>query len=124
MKQPSEAELDILTVLWDRGPSTVRQVFESLAPERKTGYTTILKLMQIMAEKELVTRHEEQRAHIYEARLPREKTQRQLLGHLMQRAFGGSVLQLVQQALGTGKPSPRELREIRKMLDGYERDSK
>lgn len=123
--RPTEAELEILGVLWQRGPSTVREVFETLAKDRPTGYTTILKLMQIMDAKGLVTRNEEQRAHVYQARVPREQTQRQLLKHLVDRAFGGSALELAQQALaGADKPSAKELAEIRKMLDEFERRKK
>lgn len=121
MPRPTEAELEILGVLWERGPCTVRQVYDALAKARPSGYTTILKLMQIMDSKGLVTRNEKQRAHVYQARAPREQTQRQLLRHLVERAFGGSALKLAQQALASaGKISAEELAEIRHMLDSFE----
>ena len=116
---PTDSELEILRVLWRRGPSTVRQVFEEIQPEKAVGYTTILKLMQIMAEKGLVRRDEEQRTHVYEARLPQESTQRQLVGDLLDRAFGGSAMQMVMQALSARRATPGEIDQIRKMLDEY-----
>jgi BlaI family transcriptional regulator, penicillinase repressor len=121
LSQPTASELEILGVLWQRGPSTVRDVFNVLGKTRGTGYTTILKLMQIMAEKGLVCRNEDQRAHLYEPRVPREQTQRQLVGDLVDRAFGGSALNLVMQALTARKASSEDLAEIRKLLDEYER---
>ncbi|HYL37439.1 MAG TPA: BlaI/MecI/CopY family transcriptional regulator [Bryobacteraceae bacterium] len=122
LPRPTEAELEILSVLWERGPSTVREVFAALPAERRTGYTSVLKFMQIMAGKGLVTRQEDQRAHVYQARVTREQTQRQLIAHLADRAFGGSALQLAQQALASaGRATPEDLAEIRKMLDDYER---
>ena len=123
LPRPTEAELAILDILWERGPSTVREVFETLPKQRATGYTTVLKFMQIMAAKGLVTRQEDQRAHIYQARISREQTQRQLLIHLAERAFGGSALRLAQQALASAKQaSPGDLAEIRRMLDEFERN--
>jgi predicted transcriptional regulator len=116
---PTDSELEILRVLWDRGPSTVRQVYEELKPAKPVGYTTVLKLMQIMAEKGLVRRNEEQRTHIYEPQLPRESTQRQLVGDLLDRAFGGSAMQLMMQALSTKRATPAEIDHIRRMLDEY-----
>jgi predicted transcriptional regulator len=115
--RPTDAELEILRVLWERGPSTVRQVHESLAPERETGYTTTLKLMQIMADKGLVTRDESSRTHVYAARASQESTQRQLVNDLVQRAFGGSAAELVMRALATHTTSDAELREIKKLID-------
>ncbi|MEZ6055743.1 MAG: BlaI/MecI/CopY family transcriptional regulator [Planctomycetaceae bacterium] len=115
LPRPTESELEILRVLWERGPSTVRVVHESL--DRETGYTTVLKLMQIMAEKGLVDRDESERSHVYRAREKPEKTQRQLVGDLMQRAFGGSAEQLILQALSAKKLSAEELKEIRKLID-------
>lgn len=115
--RPTEAELEILRVLWERGPSTVRQVHESLRASRDTGYTTTLKLMQIMAEKGLVTRDETERTHVYAARASQESTQRQLVTDLMDRAFGGSAKELVLRALSTQDTSDEELREIRALLD-------
>ncbi len=114
--RPTDAELDILRVLWAQGPSTVRQVHEALAA-RETGYTTTLKLMQIMADKGLVTRDESARTHIYAARASQESTQGQLLNELVERAFGGSAAELVLRALSTHKTSEDELREIRKLID-------
>ena len=116
---PTDSELEILRVLWDRGPSTVRQVFEKLQRTKPVGYTTVLKLMQIMAEKGLVRRNEEQRTHVYEARLPQESTQRQLVGDLLDRAFGGSAMQMVMQALSTKRATSAEIDQIRRMLDEY-----
>jgi predicted transcriptional regulator len=120
--RPTDAELDILTVLWSRGPSTVREVHEELVKRKPTQYTTILKLMQIMAEKGLVRRNEDQRAHIYEASRPREWTQSQLAGDLLQRAFGGSARGLMLGALSAKKASKAELEELRRLLDEYEEE--
>ena len=119
LPRPTDAELAILRVLWDRGPSTVRQVHEALSQSRDTGYTTALKLMQIMAEKGLVTRDETARTHVYRARLTRAETQRQLVADLVDRAFGGSAAALVMQALNAEGATPAELREIRKLIDDY-----
>ncbi len=119
--RPTAAELEILGVLWERGPSTVRDVFNVLGRTRPIGYTTVLKLMQIMADKGLVTRNETQRAHVYEARAPQDQTQRQLVRDLVDRAFNGSALSLVMQALSARKASREELAQIRELLDEYER---
>jgi predicted transcriptional regulator len=116
--RPTDAELAILRVLWERGPSTVRQVHEALLESRDTGYTTTLKLMQIMADKGLVTRDESSRTHVYAAAAHQELTQRQLVKDLMDRAFGGSAKALVLRALAD-ETSPDELREIRKLIDEY-----
>ena len=121
LPKPTDAELEILTVLWSRGPSTVREIHEVAVKRKPTQYTTILKLMQIMAEKGLVRRDEEQRAHVYEAACSRESTQKQLAGDLLQRAFNGSAARLLQGALSASKASRAELDEIRKLLDEYER---
>jgi predicted transcriptional regulator len=118
--RPTDAELDILTVLWSRGASTVRDVHEELIKRKPTQYTTVLKLMQIMAEKGLVRRNEDRRAHIYEASRPREWTQRQLAGDLLQRAFAGSARGLMLGALSAKKASKAELQELRRLLDEYE----
>jgi BlaI family transcriptional regulator, penicillinase repressor len=115
--RPTDAELEILHVLWALGPATVRQVHEVLADTRETGYTTTLKLMQIMADKGLVTRNESARTHIYAAAVPQEHTQRQLVKDLVDRAFGGSAKALVMRALSDEGTSADELREIRKMID-------
>jgi predicted transcriptional regulator len=117
LPRPTEAELAILRVLWDRGPSTVRDVQEALEPERGTGYTTALKLLQIMTEKGLVRRDDRQRTHVFEAVLPAEATQRQMVRDLVDRAFGGSAQQLVMQALSAKKASKADLAEIRRLLD-------
>jgi len=122
--QPTDGELEILRVLWDRGPSTVRVVFAQLSRSRPVGYTTVLKFMQIMAEKGLVRRDEEHRAHLYEAMVPRESTQRQLVHDLLDRAFGGSPLQLVMQALSTKRATPDEISQIRHLLDQHEQKSR
>ena len=115
--RPTDAELAILRILWDRGPSTVRQVHDVLAHERQAAYTTALKLLQIMIEKGLVERDERDRTHVYRARLGEEQTQRQLVRDLADRAFGGSAMKLVLQALATRRASPEELRDIRKAID-------
>jgi BlaI family penicillinase repressor len=116
--RPTDAELGILRVLWERGPSTVRQVHDILTRERPTAYTTALKLLQIMTDKGLVRRDEADRTHIYHARLSEEQTQRQLVRDLLDRAFGGSSTKLVMQALATTRASAEELSEIRRLLDG------
>jgi len=119
LPRPTDAELTILRVLWDRGPSTVRQVNEALSESRETGYTTTLKLMQIMAEKGLVTRDETNRTHLYTASLAQDRTQQQLVSDLMHRAFGGSARALVMQALSAQPVSSDELDEIRKLVDKH-----
>src|SRR5256886_16703395 len=125
--RPTDAELDLLTVLWSRGPSTVREVHEAIhqarppALRRKPAqYTTVLKTLQIMAEKGLVRRDEKNRAHVYDASRPREWTQSQLAGDLLQRAFGGSAKGLIMGALSARKASREELAEVRKLLEEYE----
>lgn len=118
--KPTEAELAILSVLWKRGSATVREVFEDLKDQRAVGYTTVLKMLQIMIEKGLVLRDETQRSHIYRSAIGEEQTQRQLVRDLLTRAFGGSARKLVMQALAAKKASPEELREIRKLLDEME----
>jgi predicted transcriptional regulator len=115
--RPTDAELRILRVLWRRGPSTVKQVQEDLNKERPTGYTTVLKFMQIMTDKELVEREDSQRSHVYRAALAEEQTQGQLVRDLLERAFGGSAHKLVAQALSAKKASPGELARIRELLD-------
>jgi predicted transcriptional regulator len=118
--RPTDAELAILRVLWERGPSTVRQVHEALADGRPTAYTTTLKLLQIMTEKGHVQRDERDRTHVYASRATEEQTQRQLLQDLLDRAFGGSSMKLVMQALSSRKATPEELAEIRRLLDERE----
>jgi predicted transcriptional regulator len=122
LPRPTDAELEILRVLWQKGPSTVREVHESLDRGDSIGYTTVLKLLQIMAEKRLVSRDERQRAHLYAPRIPREETQRQLVGDLLERAFGGSTEKLVMQALSSRRSTPEQLARIRELLDELEGD--
>ena len=124
LPKPTDAELAILRVLWDRGPSTVRDVTEALQAERGTGYTTALKLLQIMIEKGLVVRDDSQRTHVYQAVAPAEETQRQLVGDLLERALRGSAQQLVLQALSSKQASRAELAEIRKLIDEMEQKAK
>jgi predicted transcriptional regulator len=115
--RPTDAELAILRVLWERGPSTVRQVHDVLSKDRPAAYTTALKLLQIMTEKGLVRRDETDRTHIYHSRLSEEQTQRQLIRDLLDRAFGGSASKLVMQALAARRSTPEELGEIRKLIE-------
>jgi predicted transcriptional regulator len=122
--RPTDAELEILAVLWSTGPATVRQVYELLSQRRAAQYSTILKFMQIMADKGLVLRDEEQRAHIYRAARPREWTQRQLAGHLLERAFSGSAKALLIGALSSKKTTKSELAELRKLVDEYAKEVK
>ena len=124
LPKPTEAELEILTVLWSRGPATVREVHEVIAARKPTQYTTILKLLQIMAEKGLVLRNEKQRAHVYEPAKPREWTQQQLAGDLLQRGFDGSARTLMMGALSARKASKEELAELRKLLEEYEKGTR
>ena len=120
--RPTDAELEILQVLWEHGPATVRQVFDVLsAGGRQTGYTTVLKLMQIMFDKGFVTRDEAQRSHIYSAKLKQQSTQRQFVRDMLDKVFGGATEQLVLQALNAKKVSPEELAGIRKLLDQFEK---
>jgi predicted transcriptional regulator len=120
LPRPTESELAILRVLWAHGPSTVRQVHERLEG-RGVGYTTTLKLMQIMADKGLVGRDESARTHVYTARVSEDRTQRQLVRDLVERAFGGSAAALVQQALSAQKTSPDEVQAIKQLIADYER---
>ena len=119
LPRPTDSELSILRILWRRGPSTVRQVVDELGAD--TGYTTGLKLLQIMTEKGLVTRDDAERTHVFTAAVPAEATRRQLLDHLLDRAFGGSAELLVQQALAGRKPSRAEIAGLRRLLDSLER---
>ena len=121
MQKPTAAELEILRVLWERGPSTVREVYEILNEQKSMGYTTVLKLLQIMAAKGSVKRNEEQRAHVYEAVQPADKTKRQFAGDVLQRVFAGSASDLMQHALAGQRTSRKELDELRRVLDDYER---
>lgn len=118
--RPTEGELSILRVLWGRGSGTVREVHETLNAVKPTGYTTVLKLMQIMAEKGLVMRDESVRPQVYRPRQSQEQTQRRLVDDLLQKAFGGSVRTMVLQALSHKQSTPQELKEIEKFLDRLE----
>jgi BlaI family penicillinase repressor len=120
MPRPTDTELAILRVLWRIGPATVRAVQTELQRQEDTGYTTVLKMLQIMTEKGLVTRDETERSHVYEPAVSEQSVQRRLVGHLLERAFGGSAQKLVLQALAAKKSSPKELAEIRKLLDQME----
>ncbi len=117
--RPTEAELELLRVLWDRGPLTVRDIHEALE-DNDTGYTTTLKILQKMTDKGLVRRDESQRSHVYHPAIAAEKTQRLLVRDLLQRAFGGSPGRMVVQALSEKKATPEELAEIRRLLDDME----
>ena len=121
LPRPTDAELEILTVLWSLGPSTVRDVHETIIRRKPAQYTTVLKTLQIMTEKGLVERNEKQRAHIYSASRPREWTQQQLAGDLLQRAFGGSAKSLMLGALSAQRASAEDLADLRKLLEEYEK---
>jgi BlaI family transcriptional regulator, penicillinase repressor len=121
-QKPTAAELQILQVLWERGPSTVREVQEALQAEKALGYTTVLKLMQIMTTKGLVRRNEDQRAHVYEAQQPAEKTKRQLAADMLERVFDGSARELMLHALAAQRSSRQEIEELRSLLDEHERN--
>ena len=118
--KPTDGELEILAVLWERGPSTVREVQETLSGAKQVGYTTVLKLMQIMYDKGLLTRDESQRTHVYRAAARKETTQRQLIRDLMARAFNGSSEQLVLQALSAQRASKEDLAKIRRLISEIE----
>lgn len=122
--RPTDAELEILTVLWSIGPATVRGVYDVISRRRPVQYSTVLKFMQIMAEKGLVRRDQKQRAHIYKASRSRERTQQQLAGDLLERAFAGSAKALLVGALSAGKTSQDELAEMRRLLDEYRKGKK
>lgn len=117
---PTGAEIDILAVLWRLGPATVREVHQELAKD--SGYTTTLKQMQLMTEKGLLVRSERFRSHVYEPRLPREQTQKQIAADLLKRAFDGSAKSLVLGALSAKPASDKELTEIRKMIDSFSKE--
>ena len=122
--RPTEAELQILKVLWKRGASTVREVRDVIHQSKPTLYTTVFKLMQIMTEKGLVKRDLLQRAHLYEANVEESQTQQQLVGDLLEKVFDGSASQLVMRALSNKKASKQEIAEIRNLLDEFERGKK
>ena len=118
---PTPSELEILHILWNRGPSTVREIHDELSKEKDVGYTSALKFLQIMTTKGLVTRTEDQRAHVYTASDPAETTKQQLATDVLQRVFRGSASQLMQHALQGRRSSKKEIEEIRALLDDYER---
>jgi BlaI family transcriptional regulator, penicillinase repressor len=121
VQKPTSSELEILRVLWARGPSTVREVHEALSEKKDLGYTTVLKLLQIMTAKGTVRRDEGRRAHVYEACQPATETKRQLVGDVLQRVFEGSASELMIHALEGRRTSRKELEELRRLLDEYER---
>jgi BlaI family transcriptional regulator, penicillinase repressor len=122
MNKPTESELEILALLWEMGNASVRQIHEKLSKNKATGYTTTLKIMQIMHTKGLVKRDEENRSHIYSPAISQKETQKSLVNNFMSTAFGGSAKNLVMHALGQGETSKEELKEIRAFLDKLEND--
>jgi predicted transcriptional regulator len=120
-RPPTDAELEILRVLWKRGASTVREVHEAISAAKTVGYTTVLKQMQVMHRKGLLARSDRFRSHVYQPVQSQSRMQRQLAGAMLQQAFGGSARQLLQSALAGRSVDPRELAEIRALLDEYER---
>lgn len=121
-QKPTASELEILRVLWTRGPSTVREVHDSLKETKTLGYTTVLKLLQIMTTKGIVRRNETERAHVYQAGVPAAQTKRQLAGDMLQRVFEGSASDLMMHALAGKRASREEIEELRRLLDEYERN--
>ena len=121
LPRPTEAELELLRILWSKEPATVRDIYDTFNQERPCGYTTVLKLLQIMTAKGTVRRNEEQRAHVYEACQPATETKRQLVGDVLQRVFEGSASELMIHALEGRRTSKKELEELRRLLDEYER---
>jgi BlaI family transcriptional regulator, penicillinase repressor len=121
-QKPTASELEILRVLWTRGPSTVREVHDSLKETKTLGYTTVLKLLQIMTAKGIVRRNETERAHVYQAGVPAAQTKRQLAGDMLQRVFEGSASDLMMHALAGKRTSREEIEELRRLLDEYERN--
>ena len=124
LQKPTSSELEILRVLWARGPSTVREVHEALSEKKDLGYTTVLKLLQIMTAKGTVRRDEGQRAHVYQACQPATETKRQLVGDVLQRVFEGSASELMIHALEGRRTSRKELEQLRRLLDEYERKTR
>jgi BlaI family penicillinase repressor len=120
-QKPTASELEILQVLWERGPSTVREVYERLNEKRPMGYTGVLKLMQIMTTKGVVRRNEQQRAHVYEAVQPAETTKQQFALDVLERVFDGSASELMMHALAGHKATKEEMEELRRLLKEYER---
>ncbi len=124
LPKPTEGELELLQVLWEHGPSTVREMHEAISGDRNTGYTTTLKVLQKMTAKGLVRRDESSRSHVYMPVLEQQKTQQQLASDLMQKGFGGSSARLVLAALSAKRATPKELSEIRELLDKMEGKAK
>ena len=120
---PSNAELEILRILWKRGPLTVREVHDELRKDKDVGYTTVLKIMQVMADKEIVTRDESERSHVYTPAVEEKSIKRRLVSELLDKAFDGSAAQLVMQALSDKRASPEDIKKIRKLLDESSRKS-
>lgn len=123
-QKPTKSELEILSVLWEKGESTVREVFDAINLQRKSSYTTVLKMLQIMHEKGLVERNEEMRAHVYRAKIKQNETGKQMLNDVMNKVFGGSALKLVQQVLENEVTTAEEMSEIRKMIEQAELEAK
>lgn len=123
-KKPTKSELEILSVLWENGESTVREVFEAINLQRKSSYTTVLKMLQIMHEKNLVERNEENKAHVYRAKVKQNETGKQMLNEVMNKVFGGSALKLVQQVLENEVTSADEMKAIREMIEQAESEAK
>lgn len=121
--KPTTAELEILSILWEHGPTTVRAIHDILSQDKETGYTTTLKILQKMTEKGLVTRDESRRSHVYHAAIQAEQTQRQLVDELIKQAFGGAAEKLVMQALSSRKVAPEEIGALRRLLDELEEKS-
>src|ERR1700733_12892414 len=121
--KPTASELEILHVLWSRGPSTVREVLDSLNEKKSLGYTGVLKLLQIMTAKGTVRRDESNRAHVYEARRPADQTKRKLAADMLHRVFEGSASQLMMHALAGHRASREEIDELRRILDAYKGDT-
>ena len=124
LHKPTSAELEILRVLWEHGPCTVRQVHEAMGEEKSVGYTSVLKLLQIMTTKGLVCRNEDQRAHIYEAQHPATEMKRELASDVLRKVFGGSAREMMMHALDGRQTSKQELDDLRRLLDQYEEKGK
>lgn len=123
-KKPTAAELEILAVLWARETATVREIYDVLNERKPTGYTTVLKLLQLMDEKNLVERDKANRAHVYQAKIKQKETGKQMLSDVLQKVFGGSALKLVQQVLENETTTKEELKEIRRIIENAEKEKK
>lgn len=122
--KPTDAELEILHVLWDRESATVRQVHENLSQTKQAQYTTTLKQMQVMVEKGILLRDESERSHVYRPAIERGHVRRQMTNHLLDRVFGGSAREMLMEALGSKKTTTEELAELRQMIDDFEKGEK